>query len=140
MNQSLIFLPVLAHMLLVFVLYIKLGVAKSAAVQLGQVDRKKAALNTKAWPDDVIKISNNIGNQFETPILFYVLAIIIFLTNNVNVIVFTLMSLYAATRYLHCYFHITLNFVPNRFKAFLIGVLILLGMTVWLAGMLISSI
>ena len=101
---------------------------------------KKAALNTKAWPDDVIKISNNIGNQFETPILFYVLAIIIFLTNNVNVIVFTLMSLYAATRYLHCYFHITLNFVPNRFKAFLIGVLILLGMTVWLAGMLISSI
>ena len=124
MNQSLIFIPVLAHMLLVFTLFIKLGIAKSAAVKLGEVNRKDAALNSKAWPDSVVKISNNIGNQFETPVLFYVLAIIFFLTNTLNSAVLVLMCFYTATRYLHSYFHITTNFVPNRFKAFLAGVLI----------------
>lgn len=140
MNQSLIFIPVLAHMILVFTLFIKLGLAKSAAVKLGEVNRKDAALNSKAWPDSVVKISNNIGNQFETPVLFYVLAIIFFLTNTLNSAVLVLMCFYTATRYLHSYFHITTNFVPNRFKAFLVGVLILLGLTVWQLALLINSI
>jgi hypothetical protein len=140
MNQSLIFIPVLAHMLLVFTLFIKLGIAKSSAVKLGEVNRKEATLNPKAWPESVVKISNNIGNQFETPILFYVLAIMIFVTNNLNSVVLTLMSIYTATRCLHSYFHITKNFVPNRLKAFLVGVLILLGLTVWQLALLIISI
>tara|TARA_R110001592_G_scaffold88520_3_gene260712 strand:+ start:17281 stop:17703 length:423 start_codon:yes stop_codon:yes gene_type:complete len=140
MNQNLIFIPVLAHMLLVFTLFIQLGIAKSSAVKLGEVNRKDAALNPKAWPESVVKISNNIGNQFETPVLFYMLAIMIFLTNNINSVVLILMSIYTATRYLHSYFHITKNFVPNRFKAFLVGVLILLGLTVWQFALLIISI
>ena len=64
----------------------------------------------------------------------------IFLTNNVNSVVLTLMGIYTATRYLHAYFHVTTNFVPNRFKAFLVGVLILLGLTAWQLALLIISI
>lgn len=132
MNQDMIFVPALLHMLLVFFLFIKLGSAKTKAIKLGQVDREKTALNPKAWPDDVVKISNNIGNQFESPILFYILSILFYLSGNVSNLVIGIMFFYVASRYLHAYFHVTSNFVPHRFKAFLVGFFTLLVMTIWL--------
>ena len=132
MNVDLIFVPVLAHMMLIFMLYIYLGVVKSRAVKEGNVDRKKAALNTKAWPEYVVKVSNNLANQFESPILFYMLSIIYFITNNVNGIIILLMSLYVLSRYLHAYIHVTTNYVPCRLKFFLFGVFILLALCLWL--------
>ena len=139
MNPNLIFVPVLLHMLLVFFLFIKLGASKSKAIRNGEVDRQQTALNPKAWPDDVIKISNNIGNQFESPVLFYVLSIIFFLTDNVSSIVLSMTGFYVITRYIHAYFHVTSNYVPYRFKAFLLGFLILLVMTIWLLISILSA-
>ncbi len=140
MNPNLIFIPVLIHMLLIFALFIKLGQAKSKALSLGEVNHKETALNTKAWPDYVVKVSNNIANQFESPILFYLLSLIFYLTNNVNATIMSLMSLYVASRYLHSYFHVTSNYVPLRFKSFLVGVLTLLGLTIWLLMLIIQSL
>jgi len=140
MSQNLIFIPMLAHILLIFALYIRLGIVKSSAIKTGAVDRNKAALNTKAWPESVVKVSNNIGNQFESPMLFYGLTIIIYLTNNVNSVVIALMGLYAASRYVHAYIHVTSNYVPFRFKAFLVGMLILLVLSIWQLLNLILSI
>lgn len=131
MNQNLIFIPVLSHMLLTLILYIRLGAEKSKAIKAGGIDLKKTALNTKAWPEHVVKVSNNIGNQFETPMLFYTLSIIFYLTNSVDVVAISLMSIYTLTRYIHAYVHITTNYVPHRFTLFLIGILMLLGMIIW---------
>lgn len=131
MSQKVIFVPMLAHMLLVFFLFIKLGIEKKKAVKLGLVDRKKAALNSNLWPDDVVKVSNNIANQFETPMMFYGLSFTLFLTNNVNMVVMLLTSFYVATRCFHTYFHISNNYVPYRLRAFLMGILVLLALTVW---------
>lgn len=138
MDPKLIFLPVLAHMILLFFLFITLGRVKTKAIKDGRVDRQKTALDIKAWPDNVVKISNNIANQFETPMMFYALTFMVFLTNSVNGIVLALMSLYVASRYLHTYFHITRNYVPHRFKAFVFGFLILLGVAVWQIILIIS--
>ena len=132
MNNDLIFLPVLAHVVLIFMLYIYLGIVKSKAVKEGTIDRKKAALDPKAWPEPVVKVINNLGNQFESPIIFYIISIIYYLTNNVDSLLISVMSLYVLTRYMHTYIHVTSNFVPYRFKLFLVGVLILLALTAWL--------
>ena len=77
MNSDLVYLPVLAHIALVLFLFIRLGSEKSKAFKLGLVDPKVTALNPKAWPDAVVKISNNIANQFETPMLFYALVFVV---------------------------------------------------------------
>jgi len=138
MNNDLIFLPVLAHVALVFMLYIYLGIVKSRAVKEGSVDRKKAALDPKAWPVPVVKVLNNLGNQFESPVIFYIISIIYYLTNNVDSFLISIMSIYVLTRYMHTYIHVTSNFVPHRFKLFLAGVLILLALTIWLALKLIG--
>ena len=132
MNNDFIFLPILAHIILIFMLYIYLGVLKTRAVKEGNVDRQKASLNSKAWPEYVVKVSNNLANQFESPILFYMLSVIYYLTNHVNSILVLIMSLYVFSRYIHAYIHVTSNYVPYRYKFFLIGVLILLVLTLGL--------
>lgn len=130
MNPNLIFLPVLVHMLLIFSLYIRLAVAKRRSA--GEVDPKVTALDPKVWPEQVVKISNNIANQFETPILFYVLSVILFLTDNVSVFSVSLMGLYVVSRIVHSFIHTGSNYVPVRMKVFLVGTLMLLGTCVWL--------
>lgn len=132
MNNDLIFLPVLAHVVLIFMLYIYLGIVKSRAVKEGNVDRKDASLNAKAWPESVVKVLNNLDNQFESPVIFYIISVIYYLTNHVDSILVSIMSFYVLTRYMHAYIHLTSNYVPYRFKLFLVGVLILLVLTLWL--------
>lgn len=139
MNNNLIFLPVLAHFLLVFMLYIYLGVVKARAAKGSNFDRPAAALNSKAWPDDVLKVSNNLANQFESPILFYVLSILYYLSDDVGSVLLSIMSLYVLSRYVHTYIHITSNYVPHRFQVFRAGVLLLLGLTLGLIMTLISA-
>jgi hypothetical protein len=138
MNNDLIFLPVLAHILLIFMVYIYLGRVKTRAVKEGLVDRKEAALNPKVWPEYVVKVSNNLDNQFESPILFYMLSVIYYLTNNVNSILLLIMGIYALSRYMHAYVHMTSNYVPYRYKFFVTGLLLLLGLTLWLVLNLIG--
>lgn len=132
MNNDLVFLPVLAHVVLVFTLYVYLGIVKSRAVKTGSVDRKKASLNSKAWPENVVQVVNNLANQFESPVIFYILSVIYYLTNHADSVLVAIMSAYVLSRYIHTYIHVTSNYVPYRFKAFLIGVLILLVLTLWL--------
>ena len=55
------------QILLTITVYVALVVAKSRAIQAGQVDLARRALHADAWPESVQKINNNIRNQFEVP-------------------------------------------------------------------------
>ena len=63
LTQEFIFIPLFLHLFLIYWLYIQLGSQKSKAFAAGLVDAKQTALNPKAWPESVVKISNNIGNH-----------------------------------------------------------------------------
>lgn len=129
MNLSSIFLPVLIQVLLTLIMFLILGARKSKAIKAGGVDRQKAALNNSAWPEDVVKVSNNIANQFQMPNLFYVLCIFFYTTNTVNTAVLVIAWLYVLTRIIHAYIHISSNYVPARYRAFLISAICLIVMT-----------
>ncbi|MBL4630473.1 MAG: MAPEG family protein [Paraglaciecola sp.] len=126
MNEINILYPVLAHIFLVLLMFILLGIRKAGAVRSKAVDLKETALNNQAWTPDVIKVSNNIANQFETPILFYALCILIFLTNTVDLFNVSLAWGYVALRYGHSYIHTTSNFVPYRMRMFILSLVIII--------------
>jgi len=128
MNANLIFWPVLAQILLTIAMYALLGARKRRAIEAGGVDRQQTALDNRAWPADVVKVSNNIANQFEGPVLFYVLAFVLYAIDAVDVIALTLAWIYVASRYVHAYIHVGSNYVPARFSAFLFGMLMLMGL------------
>jgi hypothetical protein len=129
MNQALIYGPVLAQILLTLYVFIILAKRKANDIKAGTADRLKAALDNKAWSESVVKASNNIDNQFQTPVLFYALCFVLAQLNVVTPATLGLAWFYAISRYAHMFVHIGSNHVPHRMPLFLVGVLALMAMT-----------
>lgn len=139
MNSSHIIWPVLAQIFLTLVMFILLGVRKAKAVKAGEVNRKQAALNNREWPEDVVKVSNNIANQFEIPVLFYVLCLALYSINAVGMLALVLAWLFVLSRYAHAYVHTGSNYVPMRLRLFLFGCFVLIAMLILAAWALATS-
>lgn len=139
MNQMQILWPVLLHMTLVICLYILLVQRKVRAVKQKLVDLRVTALNNQAWPEDVVKVSNNIANQFETPVLFYVLCVLLLVLQGVDIFGLTLAWAYVALRVVHIYIHVGSNYVPRRLKVFGASLFVLLAMLIKIAVLLTAS-
>ncbi len=133
MNSNHIFWPVLAQVFLTLIMLIVLGARKTKAVKAGEVNRKQAALNNRVWPEDVVKVSNNIANQFEVPVLFYVLCLVLYSINAAGVVALVLAWLFVVSRFAHAYVHIGSNYVPMRFRLYLVGCLVLIAMLILVA-------
>ena len=129
MNQHLIYGPMLAQIVLTFCVFVLLARRKSADVKAGIADRDKSALDNKAWSESVVKVSNNIDNQFQTPVLFYALCLVLAQLNAVTTITLGLAWFYALSRYAHMFVHTGSNHIPYRLPLFLCGVLALMAMT-----------
>lgn len=132
-----IFVPVLAQVVLTFVAYAALNVVKGRANRRGEVDLARKALHKDAYPDYVLKYTNNVANQFEAPVLFYVLAFMLWAVKAVDATTLTLAWAYVATRVVHYLVHTTINFIPVRKSVFTVGIVILLAMAVSAARVLL---
>ena len=139
MNSNYIFWPVLAQIFLTLIMFIILGVRKAKAVKTGEVNRQQAALNNRVWPEDVVKVSNNIANQFEVPVLFYILCLVLHSINAVGMVAIVLAWLFALSRFAHAYVHIGSNYVPMRLRLFLLGCFVLIAMLVNVAWKLATD-
>lgn len=139
MQSSLIFWPVLVQILIVVAGFMLLGIRKQQALKNGQVDLKKTALDNDAWPDDVLKVSNNIRNQFQVPILFYVLCFMFYALDAVTVSSLSLAWVFVVSRIIHAYVHMGSNFVPARFSVFTIGFVVMVLMLIQLASALSAA-
>lgn len=130
MHSYLIIWPVLAQVFLTLTMFIVLGVRKAKAIKANAVDRQQAATNNQVWPEDVVKVSNNIANQFEVPVLFYVLCLVLYSVDAVGVVAIVLAWTFTLSRIAHAYVHIGANYVPMRLRLFMLGCFVLIGMLV----------
>jgi len=128
MPNNMLLLPVLLQVLLTIFLYIALAAAKSRALKAGLVDLERRALHDDAWPESVMKINNNIRNQFEVPILFYVLALMLWQLADASSLTLALGWLFVASRIVHAWIHTHSNYVPARRRVFTFGVVVVLAM------------
>jgi len=138
MNQSLLLWPLVAQVLLVVLLFIRLGQVKDRARADGGIDPAVTALDNDAWPDDVRKVANNIRNQFQVPVLFFVLVLALFAHGSADVFALVLAWLFVASRVVHSYIHIGSNYVPNRTRVFKLGLLFVVGLAALLVRALIA--
>ena len=121
MSRDLIFWPVLAQVLLTLFVYVALIKRKIAAMRAGRVDMARRALHDDAWPDEVMQINNNIRNQFELPVLFYVLAAALWALDAVHWAALAVASLFVLSRIVHVWVHIGANEISARRRAFTAG-------------------
>lgn len=139
MNPNLIFLPALAQIVLTLAIYVRLGMVKARALQRGDVDLERRALYEDAWPDYVRQVSNNLRNQFETPVLFFVLVLILWASRSAGALAVGLASGFFLARVAHAYVHLGSNVVAVRRKIFTVSCLLLLAMVIVAAAAILRT-
>lgn len=124
MNQTVIFWPLIAQIVLVFLVYALLGLHRRNALRSGRATPDQFRENRNE-PQESIFASNNLRNQFELPILFYVVVLCIYVTHGNTILTLTLAWLFVLLRYLHALVHVTSNAMRLRSPLFAVGYLVL---------------
>ena len=124
MPQTAIFGPVFATMLLTFLVWVYMYVRRIAFINtLGQEDLAVPGALAELSPPEVSNPSDNFKNLFEIPVIFYALALCLFVTNQVDATYVTAAWVFVAFRALHSGVHCTVNIVMLRFYLYLFSTL-----------------
>jgi hypothetical protein len=124
MSQSAIFGPVFATIGLTFVVWVFMFVRRIAFINgLGDVDLAVPGKLAELSPPAVSNPSDNLKNLFEIPVLFYVLALYLFVSNAVDGTYVAAAWVFAVFRVLHSAVHCTVNIVMLRFGLYAVSAL-----------------
>jgi hypothetical protein len=125
MNQSAIFAPFLATMLLTLIVWFYMYSKRIPLIQKSKVNPNELtpAELARISPRSVSNPSDNLKNLFELPTLFYGLVLYLFVTNKVDETYLIAAWIFAAFRVLHSAVHCTVNIVILRFWLYCISAL-----------------
>lgn len=98
------------------------------AIRRREVHARDIALREPNWPPHVARVSNAFQNQFELPLLFYVLTILAWITRQADLLFVLLAWVFVALRLLHAYVHVTSNHLGRRAGLFVAGAIVLMVM------------
>jgi hypothetical protein len=126
MAQTAIFGPFFATMLLTLLVWVYMYIRRIRFITMNNIDPKDLAVPgalAQLSPAEVSNPSDNLKNLFEIPVLFYALALYLFVTSQVDVTYVSAAWIFVAFRALHSVVHCTLNLVMLRFYLYLIATL-----------------
>lgn len=132
MNQDAIFAPMFTLMALTLVVWTYMYVRRIRFInsQNFAPDELTPALLAERSPPAVSNPSDNLKNLFEMPVLFYALAMYLFVTSQVDALYVGVAWVSVGFRILHSLVHSTVNIVMLRFNLYLI-----LSLAVWFIGL-----
>ncbi len=126
MPQSAIFGPVFATIFLTFVVWVYMYIRRISFINangLSPVDLAVPGKLAEISPPEVSNPSDNFKNLFEIPLLFYALALYLFVTSQVDATYLAAAWVFVGFRVLHSAVHCTINIVMLRFYLYLISTL-----------------
>jgi hypothetical protein len=126
MDQTAIFGPFFATMLLTLVVWVYMYVRRIAFIQgneLSPADLAVPGALAQISPPAVSNPSDNLKNLFEIPVLFYAIALHLFATGQVDAAYVAAGWVFVVFRVLHSAVHCTFNLVMLRFYLYLISTL-----------------
>ena len=128
MSLPSVLLPLFVEVILTFGLMLWMGVLRNRDFRSGAVKRQEVALREPSWPQDTTQAANSFSNQFELPVLFYVLTILEWVTRHAGVLFVVLAWIFVIFRILQASVHVTSNIVRLRGGFYSIGALVLMIM------------
>ena len=128
MSLQMVLLPV-------FVLVGLLGMAsaRTRALSSREINFKDIALGQQNWPLRATQIGNCFKNQFELPVLFYVLIALALPLRRADLFIVLMSWVFVVTRFAHAGIFVTSNNVGRRSMAWFAGVLVLFAMWIYFA-------
>ena len=121
--------PIFTLVMLTFVIIFAVGTSRLISVRKRQVNPKLYRLMSGyEAPDYVQKLTRNLSNLLEMPILFYVLGVLLVALQIEDPAMVDLAWLFVGLRFVRTGIHITYNHTIHRFMVFVASVLTLLAM------------
>jgi hypothetical protein len=121
MSIPTVLLPVFVLVAMTAVLNIWMGWSRTSSVRRGAVKIRDIALGERNWLKHTQQLSNAFHNQFELPVLFYVLVAFALITRQADLLFVILSWIFVASRFVHAYIMVTTNYVPRRAQVHFIG-------------------
>jgi hypothetical protein len=100
-------------------------IAFIASLPLNTQDLAVPGVLARLTPPRVSNPSDNLKNLFEVPVLFYALALYLFVTNQVDALYLDAAWIFVAFRVAHSAIHCTINIVIVRFYIYALSTLAL---------------
>src|SRR6516162_7705783 len=114
MSLAAVLLPLFVEVVLTFGLMLWMGALRTGDYRSGAVEPQEIALRQPKWPARTTQVANSFSNQFELPVLFYVLTILEWVTRHAGVLFVWLAWIFVIFRVLQAYVHVTNNKVRLR--------------------------
>jgi hypothetical protein len=130
MSVATVLLPLFVEVLLTFGLMLGMMYFRTSSLQRGETRFEQIAMREPAWPMRANQFAFAFSNQFELPVLFYVLTILALITRHADTVFVVLAWIFVVFRILQAFVHVTGNNVRWRGGFYGVGALVLLAM--WL--------
>ena len=133
MSVEFVLLPVFVLVGLTFVLLLGMASARTRAITGRQVGFKDIASGQAKWPARAAQIGDCFSNQFEVPVLFYILIALALPLRHADLVIVLLSWVFVLTRFVHAGVFVTSNDIRHRSLAWFAGVLVLFAMWLYFA-------
>jgi hypothetical protein len=133
MTAQAVLLPVFVLVGLTFALLLWMASARTGALKGRETSLKDIALGQPNWPERATKIGNCFSNQFEMPLLFYILIALALPLRHADLVIVMLSWVFVVTRFVHAGIFVTSNNMQQRSLAWFAGVLVLFAMWLYFA-------
>jgi hypothetical protein len=133
MTVQSVLLPVFVMIGLTFALLFAMVGARRSALVSRETQIRDIALGQPNWPTRATQVGNCYRNQFELPVLFYVLIAIALPIRHADLVIVMLSWVFVVCRFVHAGIFVSSNDLGQRSMAWLSSALVLLAMWVYFA-------
>jgi len=130
MSIQAILLPLFVEVALTLGLLLWMATVRRNDIRSGAVRPAQIALREPNWPTRTQQIAYCFSNQFELPVLFYLLTVLEIITRHADLIFVVLAWIFVIARLAQAYVHTTSNRVMWRGSIYAVGALVLIVMWV----------
>jgi hypothetical protein len=130
MSIQFVLFPLFVEVLLTFGLMFGMMYYRTSTLRRGETRFSDIALREPNWPKPATQFAYSFANQFELPMLFYVLTILVIITHHADLLFVMLAWIFVIMRVLQACVHVTNNNVRFRGAYYGVGALILFIMWV----------
>ena len=125
MSIRFVLLPLFVEVLLTFGVMFGMMYFRTSTLRSGETRFEDISLREPNWPRRATQFGYAFANQFELPVLFYVLTILVIITHHADRLFVLLAWIFVLMRVLQAVVHVTNNNVRLRGAYYGVGALIL---------------
>lgn len=121
--DALLSLLLFIYFLIMNVHLFRMFFARKGAVETGKIKASFFKAYAGDCPDELVVIGNHMNNQFQIPIIFFVVGTLAIAMKTVSTLTLVLAVIFIVSRLMHSYVFLTSNHPLNRAKFYAIGLL-----------------